>query len=497
MATISWLYLLPITGIIISLILFFTVGGQQRGLLFGQGNGPEVEIPVTINYTNSTIIETAVNSSLPSPTPSSSPSPASPAPLTLAVNDSSLEIQTVYQGLDSPTQMAFLGPDDILVLQKNDGKLLRIKDCNPEPEVLLNVNVTHNHERGLLGIAISKTQEQKTNVFIYYTQTRSGDGQPNPGFTENLLYRYELTTDGKLVNPKLIFKVDANQGASHNGGVMTIGPDNNLYLVIGDIAGHKTLTQNYLDGTVSEGSSTILRFTQEGESAGAILGIVEPLNKFYAYGIRNSFGMDFDLVTGKLWDTENGPEKNDEINLVEPGFNSGWAKIIGFPSDSSFDPEKSLVNCLYCNANAPPSLDIGIFVNKYLNGMKEGRYSDPEFVWTTPVGVTAIKFLNSDKLGKNYENDMFVADILHGAIYHFELNENRDGLVLEGALMDRIADSSEELPLITFAEGFGGITDLEVGPDGYLYILSYTGYSASTDEEAIYRIVPKGTPQPC
>ena len=51
--------------------------------------------------------------------------------------------------------------------------------------------------------------------------------------------------------------------------------------------------------------------------------------RYYAYGMRNSFGMDFDPVTGKLWDTENGPWWADEINIVEPGFNSGWKKVQG------------------------------------------------------------------------------------------------------------------------------------------------------------------------
>ena len=54
------------------------------------------------------------------------------------------------------------------------------------------------------------------------------------------------------------------------------------------------------------------------------------LNKYYAYGIRNSFGIDFDPVTGNLWDTENGPGFGDEINLVEPGFNSGWSRVQGY-----------------------------------------------------------------------------------------------------------------------------------------------------------------------
>jgi aldose sugar dehydrogenase len=56
----------------------------------------------------------------------------------------------------------------------------------------------------------------------------------------------------------------------------------------------------------------------------------DPLNRYYAYGIRNSFGFDFDPITGNLWDTENGPGFGDEINFVEPGFNSGSKKVQGF-----------------------------------------------------------------------------------------------------------------------------------------------------------------------
>ena len=70
-----------------------------------------------------------------------------------------------------------------------------------------------------------------------------------------------------------------------------------------------------------------------------LLGETHPLNMYYAYGIRNGFGMDFDPVTGNLWDTENGPRYGDEINLVEPEFDSGWMQINGLASDDpEFDP---------------------------------------------------------------------------------------------------------------------------------------------------------------
>ena len=117
-----------------------------------------------------------------------------------------------------------------------------------------------------------------------------------------------------------------------------IGPDNNLYVVVGDIGlglndiYETSEVQNNNEGTDPDGRAGILRITQDGEVAGGegVLGNEYPLNLYYAYGIRNSFGIDFDPVTGDLWDTENGPNYGDEINLVKPGFNSGWNKVQGF-----------------------------------------------------------------------------------------------------------------------------------------------------------------------
>ena len=90
-----------------------------------------------------------------------------------------------------------------------------------------------------------------------------------------------------------------------------------------------------------------------------------------------------------------------------------------------------------------------------------------------PSGPLALQFLNSTKLGKSYENDIFVADVHNGTIYHFDLTKNRDGLLLRGLLEDKIANNDKELEDITFAKGFeGGITDLAVGPDGSFYVTS-------------------------
>jgi glucose/arabinose dehydrogenase len=373
-----------------------------------------------------------------------------------AVRDPSLKIETVTEGLLLPTTMAFVGPDDILVLEKNKGTVQRIVNGQMLAEPLLQVNVSSEVERGMLGIAVSKdNQTNIPNVYLYFTEAEGEKPMASR------LYRYELTND-TLVNPKLLLELPAEPGPRHNAGNIIVGPDNDLYVSVGDLDGHMTMAQNVAGGGKPDGSSAILRIAQDGHVPGAgILGDDGVSRKYYAYGIRNSFGMDFDPLTGKLWNTENGPSYGDEINLVEPGFNSGWLEIQGM-APVNFYSDQDLVN----------------FEGK-------GNYSDPEFVWTDTVGPTAIKFLKSDKLGKQYENDAFVSDITQGNIYHFDLANNRTGLKVEGSLSDKIANNATENIGIIFGEDFGGISDLEVGPyDGYLYVVSL-GHGA------IYRVVPK------
>ena len=386
------------------------------------------------------------------------------------IKDSHLKVDLVSKGLKKPTSMAFLGPNDILVLEKDKGTVRRVVNGRILSEPLLDVNVANKNERGMLGIAIARNVTKHViYVFLYFTETKTKDGTDEcPGFAHckpgheplgNRLYRYELVNNSKLVNPKLLLDLPATPGPAHNGGAIIISPDNNIYIPIGDVRGSNPQAEESFDGR-----GGILRITQDSKPAGkAILGNKYPLNRYYAYGIRNSFGIDFDPVTKKLWDTENADHYGDEINLVYPGFNSGHNEIHGFSFlDNKFNP------------------------NNLLTFGGKGKYSDPEFVWATTVGPTAIKFLNSDKLGKQYKNDMFVGDFHGGNIYHFKLNKHRTGLMLNSSsvLADKIANTPQETQDILFGEGFGGITDIEVGPDGYMYVVSIS-------DGAIYRIVPK------
>ena len=404
-------------------------------------------------------------------------SKALPSPDGPTINDDSLTVEKVTSGLKFPTSMTFVGNNEMLVTEKNTGRVIRVLDGQVQDNPLVDLPVATKIERGLLGIVASKHLDGKTFVFLSYTE--SGNNEDGSDVSNNIeplgnrLYRYQYV-DGQLIDPVLLLDLTAIPNnvnrTDHNGGKVTIGPDNNVYMIIGEVGGHRTQAQNIENGPAPNGLGGVLRITQDGGLVDdePIFGTDLPLGVYYAMGIRNSFGIDFDPLTGNLWDTENGPTAGDEINLVFPGFNSGWSLIQGFSGDDLLGNE------------ATPS-DLVIFGN--------GKYAEPKFTWHIPIGPTALKFLNSDKLGKEYENNMFVGDINNGNLYRFTLNEARNDIDINNtyvghasALVDKKVDNTVESIPITFGQGFGGITDIQVGPDGYLYVLSFTG--------DLYKILP-------
>jgi glucose/arabinose dehydrogenase len=365
------------------------------------------------------------------------------------INDTNLQVQVYAHGFRFPTGMDYLGPDDILIIEKNSGKVKEIKN-GKVTRTILDVNVANVSERGLLGIAIS---DKPKYVFLFYTETENVDGGKVLG---NRLYRYEYD-NGRLVNPKLLLDLPTMPGPSHNGGVLKIGPDKkSVYLVIGNLnfvqnQSFITKAQNNKDGPPPDGRGGILRITFDGRVVDneGLLGEEDPLNKYYAYGIRNSFGIGFDALTGNLWETENGRATDDEINLALPGFNSGWREVMGLSNKTLAFNEENLE-------------DFG----------GKGTYRDPEFVWGDAVAPTSVLFLHSDNLGSKYKDTLFVGSVKNGTVYNFPLDNTRTHLVLSGPLMDKKVDTNNETDSVIFGRNFGVITDLDEGPDGNLYVLA-------------------------
>ena len=332
------------------------------------------------------------------------------------------------------TTMTFV-EDDILILQKSDGVVRLIQNGILQDKPVLDVNVDPVGEKGMLGIT-----SVGSSVYLYFTEAHE-DGGESLG---NRIYKYEWTGDS-LINPILLKELPSN--VSHNGGAMTVGLDDQVYAVIGDTLRYGLLQNKPVEWL--KGDDVNLK------DNGVILQ-VETENPYFAMGIRNSFGLTIDPVTGNLWATENGNDDFDEINLVPEKFNSGWIVIMGPVTESELDS---------------------------LPGYEDYVYGDPKFTWEEPVAPTGLDFAKFQEIDK-YDDSLFVGDCNTGNIYNFELNENRDGFEFTSSfLQDNIINKNESMDEIIIGTGFGCVTDIERGPDGFLYIVSLS-------EGTVFRILP-------
>jgi len=400
------------------------------------------------------------------------------APYLYQIADNNLRIELVADGLAQPTSMTFVDEDTILVLEKDTGMIRVVNNGTLEKNPALAVRVDPNAERGLLGIDILERgigqSKDDDFVFIYLTEEANENGKGDS--VRNRVYRYNWNgTD--LSNPVLLLDLPGEPGPYHNGGKIKVGPDEQLYVVIGDLTSPSTILQNHVldSDAIPNNTSVIIRIDPlngnpssdnpfKNQNQNDLIDNFS-LDYYYAYGIRNSFGLSFDPITGSLWDTENGEDKFDETNLVKPGFNSGWYKIMGPISRNKNFSENDLV----------------MLNNSY--------YSDPKFSWFKPIGVTDLEFYNSSRLGNKFSNNIFVGGINAGDLYFFKIDDNRTGIRIDPSmsghtdLTDSIADPQDDLSPALFARGFiCRITDIETVSDGYVYVLTYS-------DGRLYRIV--------
>ncbi len=356
---------------------------------------------------------------------------------------SGYRVDIVAGNLGAVTTMTFLDATHLLVLEKS-GTVYYV-DITPAPNVpVLSLSVNRFGENGLLGIAKSPDFEKSGHVYLYYTPS----GNPNGKIVR---YRWNGTA---LVEGEDVLSVDFNSsGGIHYGGVLLFGPDEKLYFVLGD-RNLASQTSNYETEPFRE-IAVILRLNEDGSAPIDNPFATPGWEKIYAYGVRNSFGLAFDRITGYLWDTENGGGY-DEVNRIIPGMNSGWVDIIG---PLARDPEG--LTGLVTVPNAV--------------------YVDPEFSWTCCVAPTAIRFLDSCRWPASIRDDCFVASY-YNRLYRFDMNPARTGFVLGGDLADKVADPDDDRNPIIWGD-FPLITDIQLGSDGYMYVASYF-------EGLIYRIRP-------
>jgi hypothetical protein len=425
--------------------------------------------------------------------------------------DSRLAADRVAAGLgDSAgtltTAVVFIDDETVLAANRGDGTIRRLdlvagSVVGPGAVVLdLDVIVSggdNQSEYGVQALVLHPAFAVNGWVCVRYDRsptagqdTSQDDVVLGPNFsaslpTDNVIERYAWDPGanggvGGLVFDMLLRSVVVDT-RYHHGGPIVFGTGNMLYTVYGDLrrtgdggwlaqTGGALLSVNVAGGVVDD-HATVVRCNDDGtvppdnpfdpDTAGVPAGA----SSWHAYGIRNSFGLAVDPVTGDVWDTENGAGEFDEVNRVEAASNSGWKQVMG-PLN-----HPAQIGSLDDIVELPGS-----------------AYSDPEFSWRDTVGVTGLHFLHGSALGPAFDDTVIAGCVNAGHLWRIELNEQRTGFVFEtpalqdltddrvNALEDPVGADGQEIVLgLGFGGAGSGILAIERSPDGFPYLLTADG----------------------
>jgi len=448
--------------------------------------------------------------------------------LSPSVIDPNLGVRTVVSGLVTPTTMAFLGANDFLVLEKNTGKVQHfINGVLANTAVDLPVNSAS--ERGLLGIALSPNFRTDHAVYLRWTQSSTGADSSMLADVPLLGNRVDrflwdpatatLTLDKNIIQLRA-FQDDATNGVmrgNHNGGVIAFGPDNKLYILMGD-NGRRGQMQNLPDGPFGPGqpddqfggpepddahlTGVVLRLNPDGSApkdnpffkVGAKVGgaVGANLQKVFSYGHRNGFGMAFDPVTGMLWESENGDDSFDEINRIDRGSNGGWVQVMGplsrIAEFKGIETTPRFFGLQQVRWSPDNIADTPKEALRRMFMLPGAKYEDPQFSWRYATPPAGLGFLTSNALGRQYQNDMFVGSAVagtnptqaldNGYLMRFQFTANHKNLAFtDPRLKDRVADNFDkndghESESLLFGKDFGIVTDIRTGPNGDLFVVS-------------------------
>jgi glucose/arabinose dehydrogenase len=473
--------------------------------------------------------------------------------------DSRLAVRTAASGLTLPIGMAFLGARDMLILEKDSGQVKRVVNGIVTTTVL-DLGVNRNSERGLLGIALHPDFPFNPGVYLFWTcrstappadpffpdertcldsnmfADDSGNVLEVPllgnrvdrfvwngaslTYDRNLIMLRAFQNDGAPTPPNQGDETQPPRG-NHNGGVIRFGPDRKLYVQMGD-NGRRGQMQNLRDGPTGPGqfddqfggpepddahlTGVILRLNDDGSApadnpffsanVGGSAEVRANIQKIYAYGIRNGFGMAFDPRSGSLWEQENGDDSFSELNRVEPGFNSGWVQIMGpahriaqykeiettvvpNPPDPFAATYFGLQQLRWSPENIADTPAEGLVRLFMLPG---ARFSDPEFAWKFEVAPGGIGFVNGRGLGPQFDGTLFVAAarpfLEGGHLFRLRLTGNRQKIAGDDPrLEDRVADNRHKWEItesesLLIGRNFGVGTDVLTGPNGNLFVVS-------------------------
>lgn len=436
-----------------------------------------------------------------------------------------LDVRTVISGLITPVSMAFIADDDMLVLEKNTGKVQRVM-AGTVHSTALDLPVNFASERGLLGIALHPNFPENPGVYLYWTESITGSDSDLLSQTPLLGNRVDrfvwdatsgtLTLDRNLIHLRAI-QEDAGQPArgNHDGGVLEFGLDGKLYIFIGDV-GRRGQLQNLPCGPTPDCpgaivpddqfggpqpdnahlTGVVLRLNDDGTTpidnpffnAGASIGGEAGMNiqKIFSYGHRNSIGMAVDPLSGNMWLQENGDDSFSELNRLVPGMNGGWVQIMGpvsriqqFKEIETSEEFFGLQQLRWSPENIADSQEEALNNLFMLPG---ASFVNPEFSWKYEVSPGGIGFVKGSALGPQFEGNLIMgaarASLQGGHLFRLRLTGNRMKVAVDDPrLEDRVADNLTKFDItesetLLFGTNFGVTPDVQTGPDGNLYVVS-------------------------
>jgi aldose sugar dehydrogenase len=330
--------------------------------------------------------------------------------------------------LNDPVGFTFTPQGRIVYLERDTGRLRSLNPATGRDRVLFTIRgVNSEGERGALGVALHPDWPRQPFVYVYVTR------RPRSAPLRNQLVRIRIA-HGHGTGMNVLLQSPIGGRSNHNGGRIAFGPDGKLYVVIGDGGEDMSTAQDL----TAEPRGKVLRLNANG-SVPAHNPF--PTSPIWSFGHRNSIGFAFDPETGNLWESENGPDCNDEINLIQRGGNFGWG-----PSEA----------CPDTNQDGPlPRLA-------------------PIWNFDETVAATGVAFCDRCGLGAAYDGDLFMGcangncKMTVGPIAHAGLNGPRDDF----------AGPPQHVRLRGFA---GPVYSIEVGPGRRIYF---------SNADAIYRLAP-------
>jgi glucose/arabinose dehydrogenase len=329
----------------------------------------------------------------------------------------------IVSGLAGPAGFTFLKDGRIVYLERATGEIHIYSPASQTDRRFFTIpGVNGDGERGALGVAVRPTWPNPRTLYVYVTRSSGG------GLKNQIV---KVTRSAGQVSMRVVMSAPASSSPYHNGGRILFGPDGMLYAIVGD--GHDSTNSQDLSGNLR---GKILRMTPSGgvPSDNPIAG-----SRVFAYGIRNSYGFTFDPTTDRLWESENGPECNDELNLIVAGGNFGWG------------PQEN------CQGQSPGDT----------NGSGPSPRYGPKLWFESTIGITGAAFCHGCGLTSAVEGDLFFGCVNDGVLRRISLNGARDDVTGD--------------PITVLNSSNDAIYSMETAPDGAIYFSDYRG---------IYRLAP-------